>query len=68
MGPQTLHTLATAEDAARDLVELCRKQGKLYQQHPRSAAQVSRSSKWLLNAIAVLRGDLDNAPDAPQAS
>jgi hypothetical protein len=65
--PATQNALGTAEDAVRDLVELCRKQGRLYGRHPRTVAQVSRTAKWLLNAIATLRGDLDNAPETPKA-
>jgi hypothetical protein len=67
MDPETVRAVNAAEEAVRNLVELCRKQGTLYREHRRSAAQVSRNSKWLLNAIAVLRDELDNPTDVPTA-
>jgi hypothetical protein len=61
MDPQTLHTLRAAEESVVRLVEACRKPGPLYVRSPRAVAQVSRTGKWLLNAIAGLRREL-NAP------
>jgi hypothetical protein len=36
------------------LVEECRKPGRLYSRNPKAVAQVSRTGKWLLNAISAL--------------
>jgi hypothetical protein len=38
-----------------DLVARCRRDGRLYQRGPRAVAQVSRTAKWHLAAIAALR-------------
>lgn len=47
------------EKVVRQLVEECQKNGALYQANPRAIAQVSRTSKWLLNAIAQLNKEPD---------
>ena len=69
MPQQTQDTIRAAEDAVTRLVEECRKPGSLYKQNTQAVAQVSRTGKWLLNAIARLRREL-NTPcdDAQQAS
>jgi vacuolar-type H+-ATPase subunit H len=70
MSPQTLSTIRSAEEAVAKLVEECRKSSRLYVKNPRAVAQVSRTSKWLLNAIARLHKEL-NTPSAdvkPKAS
>jgi hypothetical protein len=56
--PETLNTLRAAERAVARLVEACRKGGPLYAASPRAVAQVSRTGKWLLNALAALRPEL----------
>ena len=58
MDPHTEKTLHAAEEAAADLVKAMARSGRLYQRCPRAAAQVSRTAKWLLNAIAALRREL----------
>jgi hypothetical protein len=54
----TLNTIRAAEDAVTRLVEECRKNGPLYARNPKAVAQVRRTGKWLLNAIAALDRDL----------
>jgi hypothetical protein len=58
MDPQTLKKIDAAEESVNQLVEECRKLGPLYKENPRAVAQVNRTSKWLLNAINVLRREL----------
>jgi hypothetical protein len=41
-------------------VEVCHKGGPLYSQNPKTVAQLSRTAKWLLNAIARLEQELPN--------
>jgi len=53
--PQTLKSLDSAERAVGRLIQECRKDGPLYRDNPKAVAQVSRTSKWLLNAIVALR-------------
>jgi hypothetical protein len=55
---KTQKSIRTAELAVARLVEECHKHGPLYVQHPGAVAQVSRTGKWLLNAIAALRREL----------
>jgi hypothetical protein len=55
----TLETLCAAEEAVTRLVEECSKPGQLNKGNPRAVAQVSRTGKWHLNAIAALRKLLD---------
>jgi hypothetical protein len=50
--------LAAAERAVNGLVQECGKQGPLYQHNRQAVAQVSRTGKWLLNAISALRSAL----------
>ncbi len=59
MDPSIEATIRAAEDAVLQLVEVCRKRGILHNQHRKATAQVSRTAKWLLNAIAALNKDLD---------
>jgi hypothetical protein len=54
MPTQEQDTLRNAEQTVMQLVEQCRKNGPLYPQNPRKVAQVSRTGKWLLNAIGAL--------------
>jgi hypothetical protein len=51
--------LRAAEETVGRLVEACSKDGTLYLRDPRAVAQVSRTGKWHLNAIAALRKSLD---------
>jgi hypothetical protein len=59
--PTAQETLRAAEEAVTRLIEACRKPGPLYQRDPRAVAQVSRTGKWHLNAIATL-GKVLSAP------
>ena len=63
MDPQTQETIRAAGEAVARLVEACRKGDPLYARSPKAVAQVSRTGKWLLNALATLRQVL-KAPDA----
>ena len=56
-------TFHTATQAVNQLVRACRKGGPLYGQNPRAVAQVSRTGKWLLNAITRLHRELVRRPD-----
>lgn len=47
------------EKAVQRLLEECRKNSALYQSNPRAIAQVNRTGKWLLSAIA----QLDKEPE-----
>ena len=58
MKPRTLKKLAAAERTVDRLVQECGKQGPLYCHDPKAVAQVSRTGKWLLNAITALRSAL----------
>ena len=59
MDESTRNLLRAAEEAVNRLVEACRKAGSLYPRDPRAVAQVSRTGKWHLSAIAALRKALD---------
>ena len=59
MKPRTLKKLDLTARAVHRLVEACGKQGRLYRHNPKLVAQVSRTGKWLLNAIAALKKALD---------
>jgi hypothetical protein len=61
MDPQTSNVLRAAEEAVTCLVEACRKGAPLYVRNPKAVAQVSRTGKWLLNALAVLRRALGSS-------
>ena len=62
MNAQTRKVLRAAEQAATRLVEACHKGSPLYARSPKAIAQVSRTGKWLLNAIAALRRELPASP------
>jgi hypothetical protein len=55
MNRHTLRTIHAVETAVARLLEECRTNGSLYAQHCQAVAQVSRTSKWLLNALTALR-------------
>ena len=63
MDESLLNTLRAAEEAVSRLIEECRKSGRIYLRDPRVVAQVSRTGKWHLNAIANLRKVLDAPGD-----
>jgi hypothetical protein len=58
MTEPSLDAIPAAEEAARRLVAECRKGGALYRHSPRAVAQVSRTARWLLNALERLRREL----------
>jgi hypothetical protein len=60
---ETQATVDTAAQAVHQLIGACRKGGPLHTQSPRAVAHVSRTGKWLLNAIQRLQRDLDQRPD-----
>ena len=65
MDPQTLRTLETAQEAVGQLVDACRRRGPLHRESPRLVGQVSRTAKWLLNAVRNLQQTLNNSPYTP---
>jgi hypothetical protein len=65
MNRQTLRTIRTTEELVTQLVDECAKSGPLYRQNPKLVAQVSRTGKWLLNAIAALQREIDK-PAEPE--
>ncbi len=67
MDESTPNMLRAVEEAAARLVEECRKAGPIYARDPKIVAQVSRTGKWHLNAIAALRKSLAAPGDEPQA-
>jgi hypothetical protein len=62
MDLKTQETLGAAEESVAHLVDACRKEGPLYGRSPRAVAQVSRTAKWLLHALAGLRHGLKKPP------
>ncbi len=67
MDPVTQSAFRAAEQAVRRLLEQCRKEGRLYRRDPRAAAQVNRTARWLLNALANLRRALEAPADSEGA-
>jgi hypothetical protein len=63
MTPEIHTTFHTATQAVHQLVRACRNGGPLYAQNPRAVAQVSRTGKWLLNAVQRLHRELDARSD-----
>ena len=59
MDESTRNTLRAAEEAVSRLIDECRKDRPLYARDPKAVAQVSRTGKWHLSAIAALRKALD---------
>jgi hypothetical protein len=59
--PATSNALRAAERAVTRLVEECIRDGPLYTESPRHVAQISRTGKWFLNAIASFRRELREA-------
>ena len=58
MKPYRPNTLRAAEEAVNGLIEECRKNGPLYPRCPKTVAQVCRTGRWLLHAIATLHREL----------
>jgi hypothetical protein len=54
MNGKIRQAIASTEKCVKRLIEKCRKDGPLYEQNPQIVAHVSRTSKWLLNAISKL--------------
>jgi hypothetical protein len=59
--PSLTDTIHAAQESVTRLVETCRKGGSLYKHDSRATAQVSRTGKWLLNAITALNKSLDTS-------
>jgi hypothetical protein len=70
MSKSTMNKIRAAEKSVNRLVEECHKPGRLYARNPKAVAQVSRTGKWLLNAISALHKVLGatEAEDKEQAS
>lgn len=62
MNRNTARLIHAAEKAVNKLVVQCRKDGPLYELDPPAVAQVSRTGKWLLNALAKLPARLKSPP------
>jgi len=54
VAPSLSNTIRAAQESVTRLVETCQKNGPGYVRAPKASAQVSRTGKWLLNAIAAL--------------
>jgi hypothetical protein len=67
MNRQTHTIVQTTTQAVSRLVEVCHKGGPRYRKNPQAVAQVSRTAKWLLNALARLEqeGGVPNHHPAP---
>jgi hypothetical protein len=61
--PVTDNALTAAVEAVTWLVGQCRRGGPLHRRNRRAVAQVSRTGKWHLSAIAQLRKVLDESKD-----
>ena len=55
--------LRAAEQAVGQFLAKCRKGDPLYVENPKAVAQVSRTGKWLLNALTALNRELKSSPD-----
>jgi hypothetical protein len=67
MIPDLLETIRLTQEAVSRLVEACRKQSPLYRQHPQTVAQINRTAKWLLSAIAGLNKKLATPPSSEES-
>jgi len=63
MNLKTRKVVASTEKNVKRLVDVCQKHGPLYVQNPQVVAHISRTSKWLLNAIGKLNGE--KSPSTP---
>ena len=64
MDQSTMNLLRAAEAAVSHLVEHCCKGGALYQCNPKAVAQVSRTGKWHVSAIAALCREMNTSQAA----
>jgi hypothetical protein len=64
MNLETLKAVRAAEASVRRLVEKSGKRSPLYLLNPQAVAQVSRTAKWLLHAIAALPKTLNKSTSA----
>lgn len=55
MNQRTRTTIASAERAVTRLLAATPKGGPLHTAHPKAVAQVNRTGKWLLTALAALQ-------------
>jgi hypothetical protein len=60
MEQPTREIVRAAQESVQRLVTECRKEGPLYKKRPKIVAQVSRTGKWLLNAITTLNQSIQN--------
>jgi hypothetical protein len=58
MDKQTQEVLRAAEQAVRRLIDCCVRTTPATLRLPRAVARVSRTSRWLLHAVAALRKEL----------
>jgi hypothetical protein len=54
MNTEAPEVIRTAQEAVNGLITACQKHLPLYREHPQAVAQVNRTAKWLLSAIAAL--------------
>lgn len=66
MNRQAYQVVAVTEKNVKRLVDVCRKNGPLYQEKPQIVAHVSRTSKWLLNALSKLHVHVGREATAAQ--
>ncbi len=60
-------TFRAAEESVNYLIQACRKSRPLYHHNPKVTAQVTRTAKWLLNAIAAPNKSLDTSTEECKA-
>lgn len=63
MDPETHTIVQSARAAVNHLVAACQKRSPLYALHPQKVAQVSRTGKWLLNALTALDRQIQQRTD-----
>jgi hypothetical protein len=63
MNARLLKTVAAAQKAVNRVLDTCRKDGQVYRRNPKVAAQVNRTSKWLLNALNDLQYAVESSSD-----
>jgi hypothetical protein len=68
LNPRVMATICSAERAVIRLVDRCQKDGPLYARSRKVTAQVSRTGKWLLNAIKALHTALESPNTTPNTS
>jgi hypothetical protein len=65
MDQPTRDTLRAVEQAVGQLIERCPKPGPLHSRSPRAVTHVSRTSRWLLFALAALERQPYHPNDLP---